>query len=66
MRDNDISSWEVVLKEPSRGFRDLDVYDEDAYMPSASIDASRLGANTNDEDEHYVRMDCEGVEVLHD
>lgn len=35
-------------------------------MPSAPLDASRLGANTNDEDEHYEKMDCEGVEVLHD
>ncbi|XP_028102256.1 uncharacterized protein LOC114301506 [Camellia sinensis] len=66
LRDSDTSSWEVVLKEPSRGFHDLDMYDEDAYMPSAPLDASRLDANTNDEDEHYVRMDCEGVEVLHD
>lgn len=66
LRDNDTSNWEVVLKAPRRGFRDFEMYDDDAYMPCEHVDMARLEMANSTEDECYVRSDCEGVEVLRD
>ena len=63
LRDNDTCSWEVVLKAPPRGFLDMDMHAEDAYMPSIPVDVARLDSNINDKDDQCVRTDCEGEEV---
>lgn len=41
-RDNDTSSWYVVLKAPPRGFHELEMYDEAAYIPSTPLMHSKL------------------------
>lgn len=53
-------------KGPPRGFHDLELYDEAAYVPSTTSNAFRvdLGHSDNDDDDHaYLKMDCKGVEV---
>ncbi|XP_022883541.1 uncharacterized protein LOC111400360 [Olea europaea var. sylvestris] len=59
-RENDSSSWYIVLKAPARGFHELENYDEEAYTPS-TLDTLRL--DTIVEDESYVRHDCEGIDI---
>ena len=50
LRDSDTCNWEVVLKAPPRGFHDVDMYNEDTYMPSIPVNVPRLDSNINDED----------------
>ncbi|XP_028110958.1 uncharacterized protein LOC114309427 [Camellia sinensis] len=64
LRDSDTSSWEVVLKAPPRGFHDFEMNDDDAYMPCGHVDIARLEMANSNEDECYVRTDCEGVEDI--
>ncbi|KAK9286695.1 hypothetical protein L1049_015098 [Liquidambar formosana] len=63
-RDNDTSSWYVVLKAPPRGFYELEMYDETTYRPSTPLDVSNLDLDTTDIEEDYVRRDCESIEVF--
>lgn len=63
-KDSDTSTWHVVLRATPRGFNELEMYDETAYMPSTPLDVSRLDLNIVNEDEPYVRQDCESIEVF--
>ncbi|XP_062025478.1 uncharacterized protein LOC133741770 [Rosa rugosa] len=50
-RDNETSSWYVVLKAPPRGFHDLDIFDESVFTSYVPQDASALHIDNEDSDE---------------
>ncbi|CAN6691810.1 unnamed protein product [Malus baccata var. baccata] len=62
-RESETSDWYVVLKAPPKGFHDLGKFDEDAYMSYAALDVYKLDDCVGDEDEGYVRADCEAIPV---
>ncbi|XP_050110575.1 uncharacterized protein LOC126589350 isoform X1 [Malus sylvestris] len=62
-RESETSDWYVVLKAPPKGFHDLGKFDEDAYMSYAPLDVYKLDDCVGDEDEGYVRADCEAILV---
>lgn len=65
-RESETSNWYVVLKAPTRGFHDLESYDEDAYVPSTTLYAFRVDfshSDDDDDDHAYLRTDCEGIKV---
>ncbi|KAM1284913.1 hypothetical protein ACFX2J_027547 [Malus domestica] len=62
-RESETSDWYVVLKAPPKGFHDLGKFDEDAYMSYAPLDVYKLDDYVGDEDEGYVRADCEAIPV---
>ncbi|KAM1563179.1 hypothetical protein ACFX10_037625 [Malus domestica] len=62
-RESETSDWYVVLKAPPKGFHDLGKFAEDAYMSYAPLDVYKLDDCVGDEDEGYVRADCEAIPV---
>ncbi|KAM2529763.1 hypothetical protein PS1_027701 [Malus domestica] len=62
-RESETSYWYVVLKAPPKGFHDLGKFDEDAYMSYAPLDVYKLDDCAGDEDEGYVRANCEAILV---
>jgi len=59
-REDETSSWYVVMKAPPKGFQDLEASDEMECGTSTPFDVSRLDYDDN-EDEQYVRMDVDGM-----
>ncbi|KAA0057661.1 uncharacterized protein E5676_scaffold10544G00010 [Cucumis melo var. makuwa] len=62
-RGNDNSNWYVVLKAPSRGFHDLEIYDDNYDDTSVSNENIRNAVEDADESDEltYKKQDCEGV-----
>ncbi|VVA32223.1 PREDICTED: transposon CACTA En/Spm [Prunus dulcis] len=59
-REDETSSWYVVMKALPKGFQDLEISDEMESGTSTPFDVSRLDYDDN-EDEQYVRMDVHGM-----
>ncbi|KAK9097489.1 hypothetical protein Sjap_022986 [Stephania japonica] len=62
-KESPTSHWYVVLKAPSRGFHDLEAFDESMYASHSPLDMSSIDVCNVDVDESHVREDCEGVLV---
>lgn len=62
-KENDMSSWYVVLKAPPRGFQDPEMY-ESFVAPNVINDVSIFHSSYDvNEDDECVRKDCEGTFV---
>lgn len=65
-REGSSSNWYVVLRAPSRGFHELEKYDEDEESTSKPLDESQLDDRDVDNgDESYVREGCNGILVCY-
>lgn len=62
-RENDSSSWYVVLRAPPRGFHELDNYAENCITTLRPLDVSRLDNNIEGEDGSSRRENCEGIYI---
>ncbi|XP_021829510.1 uncharacterized protein LOC110769780 [Prunus avium] len=60
-REDETSSWYVVMKAPPKGFQDLEIFDEMESGTSTPFDVSKLDYDDDDENEQYVRMDVDGL-----
>lgn len=59
-REDETSSWYVVLQAPPRGFNELESDNDTEYSSFTPFDASRLDYN-NDDDEQYARNGVDGM-----
>ncbi|XP_052296469.1 uncharacterized protein LOC107178836 [Citrus sinensis] len=62
-RENDSSSWYVVLRAPPRGFHELDNYAENCITTLRPLDVSRLDNNKEGEDGSSRRENYEGIYI---
>ncbi|XP_021819878.1 uncharacterized protein LOC110761654 [Prunus avium] len=60
-REDETSSWYVVMKAPPKGFQDLEISDEMESGTSTPFDVLELDYDDDDENEQYVRMDVDGM-----
>ncbi|XP_021823343.1 uncharacterized protein LOC110764642 [Prunus avium] len=58
-REDETSSWYVVMKAPPKGFQDLEISDEMESGTSTPFDVLELDYDDDDENEQYVRMDVD-------
>ncbi|KAK9183250.1 hypothetical protein WN944_026400 [Citrus x changshan-huyou] len=60
-RETNSSNWYVVLKAPSRGFQDLQLYDESDNEPPMSIEVGGLEIQDDNEDAPNKRTDVDDI-----
>ncbi|CAA7021515.1 unnamed protein product [Microthlaspi erraticum] len=62
-RENDSSSWYVVMRAPPRGYHELETEEEFVGAPLSVQEVDDLGNQSSDDESFYVRDDYEGVIV---
>jgi hypothetical protein len=60
-RENETSSWYVVLQAPQRDFDASHMAEDSNYEATIPLDVSQPITDNHDDDENYARIDVEGV-----